>query len=202
MTSSQPHHTFVEERRPSVKEVCVGGGGTWPAAEMLRFVKGPDEQVYLDITHRLDAPAVYLSPNPAAVREALENHALTQALDAEPLDDVPAFIADIHKLLLKSFYARLGLARKAGQAVFGTSKALQAARSGQAVRLFYAADAGRDTLKALETTARNADIPVAGIGTKEAWGRVLQKDNVTVAAITEQNTAAELAALERAVRAL
>lgn len=202
MTAAKPNHRSVEERKPAEKQACIGGGGARHAAEMLRFVKGPDDCVYLDLTQKLEAPGVYLSPTPSAIRTAVETDALTDALGADPLEDRHAFMADIARLLEKSFFARLGIARKAGQAILGRSKTLEAVKAGHAVRLFVATDAGRDSRQALEKMAEKGNIPLEEVGAKHRWERVLQKENATMVAITDEATAAELGALCQAVKAM
>lgn len=202
MSTAKPNHRHKpSDKEVCAHEVCVGGGGARPAAEMLRFVKGPDGGIYLDIHQKLEGQGAYLVPEPAAVNTALNTNALSDALSAGVIADPEAFKADIYHILLKSFFDRLGISRKAGHTIFGSDKAFEAARNGEVFRFFCPEDTGSDTRKKLRNTAHKCNVPLDSCGLKPQWAEFLKKDNVTVAALTAPDDAVALGNLYNMVQA-
>ena len=194
------------KQKKAYNATCIGGGGVRPASEMLKFVAGEfvageDGQIYLDAAQKLSTPGAYLTPTRAAVDAAVQGGALAHSLGVAPLEDKQAFKAQMRAVLEKSFFARMGVARKAGHLVLGTRKAQQAAGEKTAQVVFMANDAGKDTRNTLEMMAQQNRIPLFYVGEKHQWAQVFHKENITVAAITDPRSAASLRFLSQSIDA-
>lgn len=201
MTAANANTPERVQQRPAEKRACLGGGGSFRPAEMLKFVAGDDGGIYLDVRQKLARNGAYVSPAPAAIRKAIADEAISTALDVPAIKDVAAFKTNLAALLEKRFFERAGLDRKAGQGVLGTAKAADVIRSGTATHLFYAADIAANTLKKLETPALRAHLPFVAFATKAQWEAAFDKANCTVLAVTDKASGADLALLAAAARA-
>ena len=95
----------------------------------------------------------------------------------------------------------MGVARKAGHLLLGTRKAQQAAGEGTAQVVFMANDAGKDTRNTLEMAAQHNNIPFFYVGEKHQWAQVFGKENITVAATIDPQSAGSLRFLSQSVYA-
>lgn len=103
----------------------------------LRFVLGPDGQVYFDLSGKAPGESVELS-----ARRDEFNKALSQL---DQLGRVPEdLVQQVEKMLLKRFEQSLNMAKKAGVVSLGFDKAKQAIEKGKARLIILAEDAGKD----------------------------------------------------------
>lgn len=167
----------------------------------LKFVRGPDGRLYLDIAQKLKTEGMFISPERQVVDDALKNGTLAQALGAEAVQDVAAFKVEIEEQLLKRFFERLGVGRKAGQVLLGVSKTFEALQQGRAVGVFVATDAGNDTRKRLEGKTNHGDVCFESIAKKHQWEHFLNKENATVVAILSPEVCQDLRYFHQAVQA-
>ena len=138
-----------------------------PAAELIRFVVGPDDVLVPDTDAKAEGRGVWLSVGEKFVAEAIKKKAFAKSLKSNVTvpDDLPA----LTRLRLEQrFVSALQMARKSGQLLTGAMKVKAALETGEAVALIIATDAAEDgkkkmlaTLKASSKAAEELGLPGA-----------------------------------------
>ena len=180
-----------------------------PAAELIRFVVGPDEMIVPDTDAKAEGRGVWISLGEKFVAEAVKKKSFAKSLKSAVAvpDDLPA----LTRLRLQQRYiASLQMAKKAGQLLTGATKVKAALETGEAIALMTATDAAADgkkklmaTLKASSKAAEELGLPGANrphfeLLDSAQLGLALGIENVIHAAPT-QGAAGE-AAVKRAER--
>ncbi len=180
-----------------------------PAAELIRFVVGPDGVLVPDTDAKAEGRGVWISLGEASVTEAIRKKAFARSLKTAVT--VPDDLAALTRLRLEQrFVSSLSMAKKAGQLLTGAMKVKSALETGHALALMTATDAAEDgkkkmlaTLKASTRSAEEAglgeqDVPHFELLYSAQLGLALGIENVIHAAPT-QGAAGE-AAVKRAHR--
>ena len=180
-----------------------------PAAELIRFVVGPDDMIVPDSDAKAEGRGVWITLGEQFVTEAVKKKAFAKSLKSAVTvpDDLPA----LTRLRLQQRYvASLQMAKKAGQLLTGATKVKAALETGEAIALMTATDAAADgkkklmaTLKASSKAAEEQGLPGANrphfeLLDSAQLGLALGIENVIHAAPT-QGAAGE-AAVKRAER--
>lgn len=122
---------------------CIVTRKPLPAEALIRFVAGPDGTVVPDLKRRLPGRGCWVTAERALVDEAARRQLFARALKAKAV--APAALgAEVDNRLMESLLGAIGLARKAGQCVFGLVKVDGAVRSGRAIAVFHAPEASAD----------------------------------------------------------
>jgi uncharacterized protein len=138
-----------------------------PAAELIRFVVGPDDVLVPDTDAKAEGRGVWVSLGEAFVAEAVKKKAFAKSLktSVNVPDDLPALT---RQRLEQRFVSALQMARKAGQLMTGAAKVKAALETGEAIALMTATDAADDgkkkmlaTLKASSKAAEELGLPGA-----------------------------------------
>lgn len=138
-----------------------------PAAELIRFVIGPDGVLVPDTDAKAEGRGVWLSLGEKQVAEAIKKKAFAKSLKTNVTvpDDLPALT---RQRLEQRFVNALQMARKAGQLMTGAMKVKAALETGEAIALVTATDAAEDgrkkmlaTLKASSKAAEEQGLPGA-----------------------------------------
>ncbi len=132
------HHQIV--RRQTVRH-CLVSGDRCEKSAMIRFVVDPEGALTPDPTERLPGRGLWLRADRDIVNTAITKNLFAKAARA-PVS-VPANLMErLEKLLVRRCQERLGMARRAGQAVMGHEKALAWLKRGKAALIVMAVDAG------------------------------------------------------------
>lgn len=138
-----------EEKGPNRR--CIATGKVLPVEQLIRFVVGPDGVVVPDIEARLPGRGIWLSAGRDMVNTAAAKNLFAKAFRRKVT--VPADLAErLAALLLRRCLERIGLARRAGQAVTGFEKVRGELKAGRGAVLLAAADGaadGREKIRAL-----------------------------------------------------
>jgi len=122
-----------------------------PAAELIRFVVGPDDLLVPDTDARAEGRGVWISLGATQVAEAVKKKAFAKSLKTAV--QVPDDLAELTRLrLAQRLIAALQMARKAGQLLTGAMKVKEALETGQAIALLTATDAAEDGRKKMLAT--------------------------------------------------
>jgi predicted RNA-binding protein YlxR (DUF448 family) len=135
------------------------------AADLIRFVVGPDGMLVPDTDARAEGRGVWISLGEKQVAEAVRKKAFARSLKSEVT--VPADLPALTRLRLEQrFVSSLQMAKKAGQLLTGMAKVKAALETGQAIALLTATDAADDgkkkmlaTLKASSKAAEEQGFP-------------------------------------------
>jgi predicted RNA-binding protein YlxR (DUF448 family) len=138
-----------------------------PAAELIRFVVGPDDVLVPDTDARAEGRGVWISLGEQAVAEAVRKKAFAKSLKGPVTvpDDLPALT---RRRLEQRFVSALQMARKAGQLLTGATKVKAALETGEAIALLTATDAAEDGRKKLLATLTAVDKTAAEQGFDQA----------------------------------
>ncbi|MEO7221660.1 MAG: DUF448 domain-containing protein, partial [Devosia sp.] len=137
------------------------------AADMIRFVVGPDDVLVPDTDAKAEGRGVWVTLGETFVAEAIKKKAFARSLKTSVT--VPDDLAALTRLRLEQrFVNSLQMARKAGQLMTGAMKVKAALETGEAIALFTATDAADDgrkkmlaTLKASSKAAEEQGLPGA-----------------------------------------
>jgi predicted RNA-binding protein YlxR (DUF448 family) len=129
--------------RHEPERTCIVSRTVRPSAELIRFVVGPDNQVFPDLKHKLPGRGVWVTARFDAVEEAVRRRLFSRAFKAEV--KAPATLAqDIEQALRLDLRQSLSLAKKAGAVITGFAKVEAAIAEKPVVALIHAAEAAED----------------------------------------------------------
>jgi predicted RNA-binding protein YlxR (DUF448 family) len=155
---------------------CAATRARLPKERMIRFVIGPDRAVVPDLAARLPGRGIWLSARADVIRSALTRGAFAKAARG-PVTVAPDLVAGLQVALTRRIGETLGLARRAGQAVFGFAKAREWLESGRAGLVVQASD-GSPEERARFLGAHHAGIPVIAPLDGARLGTVFGRDHV------------------------
>ncbi|MCV2892540.1 RNA-binding protein [Lentibacter sp. XHP0401] len=118
---------------------CIATGELRPKSELLRFVIGPEQVLAFDVAGKLPGRGIWVSATKDALtlttkKNLFSRSAKTQVFLPEGLEQW------VETALVKRVVSLLGLARKSGGAVTGSTKVKDWATSERASILFQASD--------------------------------------------------------------
>jgi len=152
---------------------CIVTGAVGPVEGMVRFVVGPDRQLFPDIEGRLPGRGMWLSAKRDVVNTAVAKASFAKA--ARQKLEVPADLADrLESLLRRRCLDILGLARRAGQVVSGYEKVRAALKAGDGAVLLAACDAAEDGVGKIGALAPG--LPVVRSLTADELGAAFGRD--------------------------
>lgn len=188
-------------RKDQIERQCALTRETKPAAELIRFVVGPDNVLVPDVDARAEGRGVWVTANAAVVAEAQKKKAFAKSLKT-PVT-VPDDLAGLTRQRLEQrLLGALGMAKKAGQIVTGATKVRQTIDKAEASALITATDAARDgrdkMVGALKGLQNGGTTPHFELLSSGQLGLALGLENVIHAALTKG--AAAQSALARAER--
>jgi len=164
-------------KETTLNSICLGTGNTLLKSDMLRFMRGPDGKVYLDLTGKGLGVGGYVTPTIEALRAAMDSGRLAQTLEAE----VPSTLLDdvVQALTLKVLHS-LGLAKKAGMLVLGQDKVREAAAKGQLQLLVLASDISSASARDMAHTAERHGLKIFSISERSRLSALFGQANATV----------------------
>lgn len=182
---------------------CIATGDVKPAAELIRFVVGPDDEIVPDLRARLPGRGIWVSADRKSLAAAIKRNLFAKA--AEQAVKVPSDLLErLETLLIERVRETLGLARRAGYVLNGFGKVEAAIRDWRedVIAVIEASDGAEDGRRKLEqsvrATERNVQF-VTGLLAKE-MGLALGQELVVHAALLEgglsRSLLAEIARLQ------
>lgn len=139
--------------RQEPERTCIVTRAVHPAAELIRFVLGPDDRVVADLQGRLPGRGVWVTARSALVDEAVKRRLFGRAFKADVV--VPATLSqEIDDGLLRMLRQSLSLANKAGRVVTGFAKVEAAIATETLAALVHAADSSPDGQRKLAGALR------------------------------------------------
>jgi predicted RNA-binding protein YlxR (DUF448 family) len=136
------------------ERTCIVTRAVRPAAELIRFVLGPANEVVPDLKHRLPGRGVWVSARRSAVAEAAKRRLFNRAFKAE-VKVSPALADEIEQALRNDMRQALSLANKAGAVLTGFGKVESAIDEKSLAGLIHAAEAAEDGRRKLQARLRN-----------------------------------------------
>ncbi|MFG6517190.1 RNA-binding protein [Sulfitobacter sp. 1A13496] len=109
------------DRSDGAERKCIATGEVQPKHGLIRFVVGPDNQVYPDILGKLPGRGIYVAADRAALELAIKKKAFSRS--AKQLVTLPDGLVDeVEQQLARRVVELISLQRKAGKAVAGYEK--------------------------------------------------------------------------------
>jgi len=157
----------------------IVSGEVMDEARLIRFVAGPQGAVTPDLARKLPGRGLWVAADRASVETAARKSLFARAAKAK-LTARPELADQVETLLMKRLLAALGLARKAGELIFGFEKVLSAVAGGKAAFLVEAVDGAQDGRRKLLAAFRKSPCPprLIGLFTAEELGLALGGENV------------------------
>ena len=109
------------DRSDGAERKCIATGDVQPKHGLIRFVIGPDNQVYPDILGKLPGRGIYVSADRAALELAVRKKAFARSAK-QPVTLPDGLIDEVEQQLARRVVDLISLQRKAGKAVAGYEK--------------------------------------------------------------------------------
>ena len=159
---------------------CLVTGESRDRGSLLRFVVDPERRIVPDVDGRLPGRGLWLTPARDIVKTAVSKRLFARAAKQDVVAD--ADLDDrVEALLVRRSIERLGLARRAGQAVAGFTQVEAAVRDGGVAVLVEASDGSADGRSKLMRLARG--LPVTDRLTAAELGQAFAREHVVHAAL-------------------
>lgn len=111
----------LKERPDGPERKCIATGEVQPKFGLIRFVLGPDGQIFPDIMEKLPGRGMYVAAEKAALEQAVKKGLFARA--AKQAVTVPEdLILQVETQLVRRIVDLISLARKGGEAVSGYEK--------------------------------------------------------------------------------
>jgi predicted RNA-binding protein YlxR (DUF448 family) len=121
MTNPVHHKKDAEFGGSTPERKCIATGEVMDKSKLIRFVVGPDDQLYVDINNKLPGRGIWVSATRAALEKAVNKGLFPRA--AKKAIVVPEnLVQDIEAQLTRRVIDLISLARKSGKAVSGYEK--------------------------------------------------------------------------------
>lgn len=139
---------------------CIVTGESGNADDLMRFVAGPEGQVVPDLKRNLPGRGCWVRAERTYIEQAVAKKLFARGLkqNVTAQDNLPDLVDD---LLKKAALGSLGLARKAGGAIFGSAQVDKAVRAGKALAVLHSSVAAPDGVRKI-TQARRATVHLGG----------------------------------------
>jgi len=130
------------KKRDDAERKCIVTGEVQPKAGLIRFVVGPNDQVYPDILGKLPGRGMYVTADRAVLEEARKGQFSRAAKQAVTVPD--GLVEEVERQLARHTVDLIALTRKAGRAVCGFEKVKGWLAGGERVRVLVQASDGSE----------------------------------------------------------
>ncbi len=184
----------MQSQRHVVERSCVACRRKGGQQEFLRYVVGPDGRIVVDYRHRLPGRGAYTCIDRACISRALMQGGFARAFRSQlPVVEPETFFVDVANAISHRAQGLLGIARKAGNVVSGTSQLLSAFGRGEIRFLLVAEDAAEGSADKMIRLAEQGSIGWARFADQEKLGRLAGRENRNCIGIKDEQFAGLLA---------
>ena len=184
----------MQNQRRVVERSCVACRKKDGQQEFLRYVVSPDGKVVVDYRHRLPGRGAYTCLDRACISRALTQGGFARAFRCQlPVVDPEIFFDDVTNAISQRAQGVLGIARKAGNVVSGTSQLLSAFGRGEIKYLLVAEDAAEGSAEKMIRLAEQGSIGWARFLNQQLLGQVAGRENRNCIGIRDEQFAGLLA---------
>lgn len=155
--------------RSETTRKCIATGEVCPRENLIRFVVGPEAQIFADLGQKLPGRGIWVKAERAAIEKALKKGLFSRGAKMK-VSATPDLADQVEALLHQRLLQAVAMARKAGQALCGLEKVKAALVSGEAEVLLQASDGSARGKTALR--------PPNG---EESWIQALSGDELGLA---------------------
>jgi uncharacterized protein len=163
---------------------CLGCREVKPKDDLLRFVLDPERVVFPDISKKLPGRGAYTCYSRSCLNSAINKKQFFRSFKGEvtllPADELISMITRLQEERITSF---ISMANKAGKAVSGSDKVMDALRKGTVALLVLAEDISPDSRSRFTAIAEKTGVKVIDFSLKERLGATLGKEIRTAVAV-------------------
>lgn len=152
---------------------CLVSGAVLPVTEMVRFVVGPDGMIVPDFSARLPGRGLWLQASRDKVDTAVARKLFSRAA-RQPVTVPPDLANLIECALVQRALNLIGLARRAGEAMFGHDKVRAWLKAGKGGILLLATDGSLSERSRMRRLA--AAVPVIEVFSSAEMGAVFGRE--------------------------
>jgi len=110
-----------KDRSDDPSRKCIATGEVQPKHGLVRFVVGPDDQVFPDVLGKLPGRGVYVAADSEALQKAVDKKLFARGFK-RPVQIAPDLLGEVERQLLRRVIDLISLSRKSGHAVAGYEK--------------------------------------------------------------------------------
>lgn len=181
--------------------ICAVTGDVLPMSQMVRFVISPEGLVVPDVTGKLPGAFMWIKADRAIIQKAIWRNSF--ATHTRQNVTIPENLLEIlENTLTKQAMGSLSLARRAGELIFGFTKAEETLRAHQVAVYVVAADAKDNGREKLERLAFHQEIPVLDMWSSQTLSAALGEVNVMHIMLARGGLAQNLLELETKLKAI
>ncbi|MFM7083535.1 MAG: RNA-binding protein [Hyphomicrobium sp.] len=175
---------FLESR------LCALTQKSLPREELIRFVVGPDQQIFPDVSAKLPGRGIWITATAEKITEAISRGVFNRSLKRE-IKIPPDLPLKTGSLLQERALNALSLANKAGQVTTGFVQVEKIIKSGKVALLLHAKDGSQggaeklDKLMKAVCQANDREAQIETFFTVEQMSLALGGLNVVHAALTK-----------------
>lgn len=166
-----------------------------PKKELFRLSLGPDGSVFVDLIGRAPGRGVYVVAEEESLRQALSRKGLSRLFRGKARlmteAEIEAEVGRTRARLEARILELVGLARRAGALSLGSDAVARGLAGSEDVAVVVAAwDASARTMKKIESALPpEGGVRLVRAATKRALGRLLGRDEVSVASVRRSKVA-------------
>jgi predicted RNA-binding protein YlxR (DUF448 family) len=186
----------MQKQRRTVERSCVACRKKGAQQEFVRYVVDPDERIVVDYRSRLPGRGAYTCFERNCIIGALEQGGFERAFRRKlrPIAS-DEFFADVKSAISQRIFGLLGIARKAGSVVSGTSQLMAAFGRQEVQYLFVAEDASDNAGDKMIRLAEQQGVGSARYASQQLLGQISGRENRNCLGIKDKQFA-DLLALE------
>jgi predicted RNA-binding protein YlxR (DUF448 family) len=128
-----------KDRGDDPERKCIATGEVQPKYGLIRFVVGPEDTIYPDVTGKLPGRGIYVSADREALEQAVKKKLFSRG--AKQQVKIPDDLVDeVERQMSRRVVDLIAMSRKAGSAVAGYEKVKAWLQSEEALVLIQASD--------------------------------------------------------------
>jgi len=184
------NETRAEAEENVAERMCIVTREVMDEAQLIRFVRGPDDAVVPDINRKLPGRGVWVGLSKKRVAEAVKRQAFRRGLGETSLAglDLPDQVGG---LLRKAAVSYISLAKKAGEAVTGTAKVGEMVATGRARIVIHAREAAQNGRQKIDNLS-GPSVETLSLFTSTELDLAFGRANVIHAAVAKGGLAQKL----------
>ncbi|KIN74386.1 RNA-binding protein [Sulfitobacter guttiformis] len=128
-----------KDRESGAERKCLATGDVQQKYQMVRFVVGPEGQVFPDVMGKLPGRGMWVTANRAALEMAVKRGLFSRSAK-QPLKTPDNLVEEVEKQLARRVVDLISMQRKAGKAVAGYEKVKSWLQTEEALVLIQAVD--------------------------------------------------------------
>lgn len=174
----------MPESRTKPQRTCLGCRQAVEKDDLVRYVVAPGGEVLVDYRRRLPGRGAYTHVDRECLLAAARRQQFDRAfrgLNRKPEAD--ALLATLADALLERILNLLGMARKSGQVISGSSLVMDSLNSADTALVLLAGDISPGIAEKVTGRAARAEIPYQTLFDKGLLGQVLGKGERSVVAV-------------------